>query len=230
MILILLSAPCQAQTPGVGTQTVDTGEAQPRGKAGKVVYSWVDNDGRIRMAGRSEDIPEAFRARVVVTDTARSRSARLSTERVMVVDLRRDDGKKPLNYSLVDLDRLTGEARPRGEATDPGSLGRLVVGKLARMTRRLLGLPHEAEPVPARVVLYSTPWCGFCKKAAKHLRQMGVAFIERDIENDSLAASELSGKLRRAGLSGAGVPVLDIGGTIVIGFDVERIDRLLKKR
>ncbi len=223
MISILLAASCLAQAPAAERTSAPA-------RAGKVVYSWVDGNGRIRMAARPEDVPEAFRARVVVTDTARSRSARLRAERVMVVDLRRDDGKKPLNYSLVDLDRLSREARTPGEATDPGRLGRLAVGGLARATRRLMGLPYTAEPAAARVILYSTPWCGFCKKAARHLRQKGVAFTERDIENDRLAAGELARKLRQAGLSGGGVPVLDIGGTIVIGFDVKRIDRLIEKR
>jgi hypothetical protein len=36
--------------------------------------------------------------------------------------------------------------------------------------------------------------------------------------------------LRSAGLSGGGVPVLDIDGTVVIGFDRDRIDRLLEAR
>lgn len=221
MILILLAAPCRAQSPV---------HKQPKAGAGTVVYSWVDANGRIRMAARPEDVPEAFRSRVVVTDTSRDRTARLKTRRVMVVDLRRDDGRKPLNYSLVDLDRLAAEHGKPIERADPGQLGRRMVAKLAQATRRLLGLPLAAETVRPRVILYSTPWCGFCKKAARHLRQKKVAFSERDIENDRLAAAELSHKLRRAGLSNAGVPVLDIDGTLVIGFDVERIDRLLAKR
>jgi glutaredoxin 3 len=76
-------------------------------------------------------------------------------------------------------------------------------------------------------VLYSAPWCGFCKKAAAHLRLRGIPFEERDIDSDRSAAVELSKKLRQAGLSGGGVPVLDIAGTIVIGFKPDRIDRLL---
>ncbi|MBW1811665.1 MAG: hypothetical protein JRJ19_13160 [Deltaproteobacteria bacterium] len=194
----------------------------------QVVYSWVDNQGAIRMTSRVEDIPEAFRDKVIVTDTARSREQRLKTKRVMLIDLREEGKNGPVNYTLVDLDKLSSK-KPLGEPKDTGELGTWAVAEMARATRQLLGLPTEAGGRSANVILYTAPWCGFCKKAAAHLRQKGIAFEERDIDNDRQAALELTSKLREAGLKGGGVPVLDIAGTIVIGFKKERIDRLIEK-
>jgi glutaredoxin len=198
--------------------------------AGSVVYSYVDKSGRIRMAASLDDIPAEYRDRVVLTDTSRPREQRLLTDRVLVVDLREEDEKGPANYTVVDLDALS--KRVRGSVVrdpkDPGELGRWVVGRVTGRVRALLGI-ETPPPASARVVLYTAPWCGFCKKAAAHLRSRGVAFEERDIDADRSAAVELSRKLRQAGLSGGGIPVLDIAGTIVIGFKKDKIDRLLEK-
>jgi glutaredoxin len=202
----------------------DAGRQAP----GKVVYSWMDDQGAIRMASRVEDIPEAFRDKVLVTDTARPREQRLKTKRVMLIDLRQEGEDGPVNYTLVDLDKLS-RKKTLSEPKDTGELGIRAVAEMARATRQFLGLSTEVAGRSADVILYTAPWCGFCKKAADHLRQKGIAFEERDIDNDRQAALELSNKLREAGLKGGGVPVLDIAGTIVIGFKKERIDSLVEK-
>jgi glutaredoxin len=192
-----------------------------------VVYSYVDHRGKIRMATALEDIPEEFRDRVVLTDTSRPRPQRLMTERVLVVDLREEGERGPVNYTVVDLDALQRRTPVPRQPKNPGELGEWVVGRVAGWVRTLLGV--EAPRAAIRVILYTAPWCGFCKKAAAHLRSRGIPYEERDIESDRSAAVELSRKLRQAGLSGGGVPVLDIAGTIVIGFKRGRIDRLLDK-
>lgn len=221
-ILLLLVSSCRQETPPAG----EPAPGQDGGRA--TVYSYVDDRGRIRMAEKIEDIPEDFRGQVALTDTGRPRSERLSPGRVLVVDLRQEGHGGPLNYTVVDLESL-GRAEPlQARPKDPGELGRQAVLRAADRTRRLLGL---GAPRPAAaVILYSAPWCGFCEKAARHLRERGVAFEQRDVDADRSAAVELSRKLRQAGLSGGGVPVLDIAGAIVVGFKKEEIDRLLEGR
>ncbi len=197
--------------------------------AGSVVYSWLDENGRIRMSARMEDIPSSQRARVVVSDTGRPRAERLRTDRIMVVDARQENQDGPVNYTLVDLDRLGAVKTGAPEADDPAALGRRAAAQLAESARSLLGIaPALAEDTPA-VILYTAEWCGFCKKAAAHLRKQKIDFQQRDIDRDRGAAAELKRKLRQAGLRGSGIPVLDIGGNLVIGFDRNRIDQLLAK-
>jgi len=222
ILTVLLLSGCQQETaPATAQQSQG-----PAPQTAQVVYSYVDRNGRIRMATSLEDIPAEFRDRVVLTDTSRPRDQRLLADRVLVVDLREEGEKGPVNYSVVDLDAL-GQRAPVSQPKDPGELGRWAVGRAAGRVRELLGI--QAPAFSAKVVLYTAPWCGFCKKAAAHLRSRGVAFEERDIDSDRSAAVELSRKLREAGLSGGGIPVLDIAGTIVIGFKKERIDQLLEK-
>lgn len=79
----------------------------------------------------------------------------------------------------------------------------------------------------AQVTIYSTTWCAFCKTEKQYLDRLGVAYIEKDIETDKEAYEELMAKS-----SGAyqGVPVTDIAGELVLGFDRPKIDALVKEK
>lgn len=72
------------------------------------------------------------------------------------------------------------------------------------------------------VTVYSAPWCGFCTAAKKYLDGKGVKYTEKDVDQDqkyAIEAVEKSGQ--------RGIPVLDIDGKIVVGFDRPTIDHLL---
>ena len=79
----------------------------------------------------------------------------------------------------------------------------------------------------ASVIVYSTPWCAFCKTEKQYLDHLGVAYIEKDVENDDDAMEELKSK---NGGAFSGVPVTDIDGTIVLGFDRAKIDATLREK
>jgi glutaredoxin len=70
------------------------------------------------------------------------------------------------------------------------------------------------------VVMYSTSWCGYCKKAARYFRQKKIPFTEYDIEKSAKAANEYK-KLR-----GRGVPVILIGDRRMNGFSVKAFDSI----
>jgi glutaredoxin len=77
------------------------------------------------------------------------------------------------------------------------------------------------------VIIYGASWCGPCHQAAAYLKQRGVAFVEHDIEKDSAAAREMQSKLAKAGRQGGSIPVLDVRGRILIGFDQRAVDQAL---
>jgi glutaredoxin len=85
----------------------------------------------------------------------------------------------------------------------------------------------SAAPKNEGVILYGTSWCGFCKKAKEYFRKKGVAFTEKDVEKDAGAAKELADKAAAGGVRVTGVPVIDVRGTLVQGFDQSRLERLL---
>jgi len=72
------------------------------------------------------------------------------------------------------------------------------------------------------VTIYSADWCGFCHAAKDYLTKKGVKFEEKNVEQDQQYAQEAVSKSGQMG-----IPVLDIDGTIIVGFDRPRIDAAL---
>lgn len=81
----------------------------------------------------------------------------------------------------------------------------------------------ETQALAVTVVVYSTPWCGFCKMAKEYLTSVKVAFKEVNVEEDGESATLIMQKT-----GSAGVPVVQIGEDYILGFDRQRIDTLLK--
>jgi len=73
------------------------------------------------------------------------------------------------------------------------------------------------------VKIYVTNACPFCKLAKDFLKENKVEFEEINLEDNEEAVQEMIEKSGQIG-----VPVLDINGTIIIGFDAERIKKALK--
>ena len=78
---------------------------------------------------------------------------------------------------------------------------------------------------PHRVIVFSTPTCPWCTRAKSYLRGRGVAFQDVDVSRDPAAARDL---VRRTGQMG--VPVIEIDGRPIVGFDQARIDSALGLR
>lgn len=74
------------------------------------------------------------------------------------------------------------------------------------------------------VTLYSTPTCGFCRMAKSYLQENNVPFTEYNVASNSDKAQEM---VQKSGQMG--VPVLDINGKIIVGFDRAAIEKALKR-
>ena len=73
-----------------------------------------------------------------------------------------------------------------------------------------------------RVIMFSTPTCTYCKKAKKYFREKQIPFRDVDVSRDQAAARDM---VKRSGQQG--VPQIQIGSKMIIGFDRPKIDRLL---
>ena len=81
--------------------------------------------------------------------------------------------------------------------------------------------PNNITPnASMRVIMYSTSWCGYCKKAARHFRKNNIPFKEYDIEKSAKGAREYKK------LNGRGVPVILIGRKRMNGFSAQAFDRI----
>ena len=70
------------------------------------------------------------------------------------------------------------------------------------------------------IIIYTTPTCPWCQLAKEFMEDNKIAFKERDISSDDKARAEMVGKSKQMG-----VPVLDVGGKIIVGFDAEAIQK-----
>ncbi len=75
------------------------------------------------------------------------------------------------------------------------------------------------------VTVYSTPTCGYCNAAKRFLHERHVRFRDIDVSRDARAAATIARKTRQQG-----VPVIDVHGRLIVGFDRRRLAAALGVR
>lgn len=176
-----------------------------RGNAENLMLVWYDEEGPHTAIGRSE-VPTERRAEVRVQSLAVDDADALDEDSVYVADLRSsgDDG----NYTVRRVARADFDAHidayvagARGEGSALASTG--------------------------DVIVYGASWCGACRQTESFLRERGVAFIERDVEEDPTAASDMRRAAAAAGLHPTGIPVIDFRGRIILGFNPAALEEAI---
>ncbi len=191
-----------------------------------LLFTYVEPNGNFATTDKADAVPEGSRRLVRIVDPAKGEAERRDTTSVYAADLR----------ELLTQGKTT--ARPLSrEAFETGALAQLPPGESSA-----LGGPHGPalpdEPLqggsgagkagePAVVTLYGTPWCGACKAARQYLAAKRIPFAYKDIENDQAAAAELQRKAARLGIPADRVPILDVRGRLLVGFDQARLEALL---
>ncbi|MGS2718436.1 glutaredoxin domain-containing protein [Eionea flava] len=77
----------------------------------------------------------------------------------------------------------------------------------------------KAKASGKKVTMYSTSWCGYCKKARKYFQSKGIPFVEYDIEKNASAKRDYDA------IGGRGVPVIVVGKKRMSGFSQKGFDR-----
>lgn len=78
-----------------------------------------------------------------------------------------------------------------------------------------------------KVTIYSTTWCAFCHTEMQWMDKLGIPYEAKDIEADEAAKKEL---LEKLGGDFRGVPVTDVAGEIILGFDRPRLQAAFEKQ
>lgn len=73
-----------------------------------------------------------------------------------------------------------------------------------------------------QIKIYSTPTCPYCKMAKQFLKENNIEFTDINVANDQQAAQEMVSKSGQMG-----VPVIDIDGQLIVGFDKGAIKKAL---
>ena len=199
-------------------------ELPPRevSKDSTLLFSYVEPNGMFATTDSAEKVPEVARRLVRIMSKAKGAPQRRNNANVEVIDLR----------ELLANGKTWPQVMLR-EAFETGALAQLPPGDSCPLAGPH-GSPLAAKPEPAGtpdeppvVILYGTSWCEACKAARQYLVSHLVPFTSKDIEDDPSAARELQQKASRFGIPTDRVPVLDVRGRLLVGFDETRMDGLL---
>ena len=81
---------------------------------------------------------------------------------------------------------------------------------------------YNGSPMAHIVTIYSTPSCAYCHMAKEYFKKNSIAYTEHDVARNISKRQEMLDKSHQFG-----VPVIDIDGKIIIGFDKPKINQLL---
>ena len=190
-----------------------------------LLLTWIDDKGDFHVETRVTDVPIMGRDTVRVVDPSRDDASH--GDRVFVVDLRQVGGDG--TYAVRSMGRPDFEAIAvaRREKGGPTLAGATPPPPSSTSTPSAV---DPGAPKPAArplVVIYGAEWCGACHEAARYLRRKGVPYVEKDIEKDPAAAREMQQKLARRGLNAGSIPVLDVRGRVMVGFNPQEVDSAL---
>ena len=73
-----------------------------------------------------------------------------------------------------------------------------------------------------KIIIYGTDSCPWCHKAREFMKEHKVKFTDKNVGEDQKAAQEM---IKKSGQQG--VPVIDVNGEIIVGFDEDRLKSLL---
>jgi len=169
-----------------------------------LLFSWP-SDGRYAIGMKVSDVPPDARSEVRVQDPSLPPEA---ADWVFLADLGKKlpDGR----YMVRTISRQEYEKKIRPPPPPPPA---------PDVKQKVMG-EH-------RVIMYMTPYCPVCRRARKWMRNRGVPFIEKNIESDPAAVQELQKKAEKQGIKIQGVPIFEVGGRIIPGFDEEILTKLL---
>ncbi len=167
-----------------------------------ILLVYRDEKQNEQTAQKVSEVPEAFRNKVQLVDLNLSPEKRSSN----------------LFVPIYDLTKANANGGFSGEWVSRKSLEKALIESR----------PKVVLPEYHLVTLYETDWCGYCKKAKAFLKEKKIPFEAFNIEKDAQAAQKLQQKASAQNFPMGGVPVLEINGKLISGFNPEQILSMAK--
>jgi glutaredoxin len=178
---------------------------------------WFDKEG-LHTADKRSQVPEARRQIVRVDSLQVAPEKRLDPEFVYIADLR-----KPTSNGSYNVEK---HKRDWFEQLVDREMGVSVRDETSAPSNAQQTAPSQDNS--AQVIIYGASWCGACRAAAQYLQKRHVAFVEKDIEKDKAAYAEMQKKAISAGIQPGALPLIDVRGHVMSGFNPDALDRLIK--
>jgi len=193
-------------------------------KDGRHLFTYVEPSGAFATTDKPEIIPEAARKLVRVIDPGQTKAAETTLVYVTDVNSLMTAGKAPAHPMPREAFETAAIAQlPPGASSPRGAQG---AHPPPPPLAADAGAPRSAPGTPV-VTVYGTSWCGACRQARAYFAERKIPFADKDIEQDPAAARELGEKAAKMGIPTDRVPVLDVRGRLLLGFDRARVEALL---
>jgi glutaredoxin len=230
LLVALVAMPAVWSCKGHGSGAAEGTEIAPfvvKADSDGLLLTWIDDKGDFHVETKVADVPMMGKDAVRVVDPNKDEGTH--ADHIFVVDLRqaRDDGTFPVrSMTRADFEAI---AVARREKTGP-TLASAAPPSPSAPAPQAGAAASETPQKPAAmgsVIIYGAEWCGACHEAAKYLKHKGIPFIEKDVEKDPGAAREMQDKLAKNGLHAGSIPVIDVRGKVMVGFNASEIDGAL---
>ena len=226
-ITALLLAACKKTAPEAPPQPGAAPATIEVLKDGRWLFTYAEPKGTFATTDKPDSVPETARAVVRVFDPSAPEKTP-GGARVYVTNLNEVLSKgrapaRPMSREAFETAALA--AHPTGESSP-----------LAAQTMKPVPIPAGdggAAPAlptaggPPVVTIYGTSWCGACRTARQYFASRKIPFADKDVERDPDAARELAAKAAKMGIPTDRVPVIDVRGRLLLGFDRARVEMLL---
>jgi glutaredoxin len=199
-------------------------ESSPREvtKASALFFTYVEPSGMFATTDKPESVPEVARRLVRIMGRAKGEPRRRNNANVEVVDLRELFAKGKTQPQVMSREGFESAALAQLPPGDSCLLAGPHGPPLAEEADK--AAPQDDPPI---AIMYGTRWCKACKAARQYLVSNRIPFTFKDIESDASAALELRKKASTFGIPVERVPILDVRGRLLVGYDETRMDGLL---
>jgi glutaredoxin len=208
-------------------------------KGGRWLFTYAEPAGTFATTDKPETVPAEARGLVRVLDPSEPMTMKSAGDRVYVTDLNELTSKgksaaRAMSREAFETAALAGLpggqsspfAAERGPAPTMAPPATGAAGPAAAPTGATASGTTASGATPV-VTIYGTSWCGACRAAREYLTERKIPFADKDVERDPEAARELAAKASKMGIPTDRVPIIDVRGRLLLGFDRARIEALL---
>jgi glutaredoxin len=222
------TAPMPSDDTGATPEASELPPLEVKDDTPNLLLTWIDDKGDFHVVEKPADVPKEGR------------------DNVRVVVTTREDGTGKLVY-VANMNEVTPTGSYRVKTMTRAAWDELGASKrkarLEALAPSAVPAPSDSAPNAAQpdasagpkkalasgitAIIYGASWCKPCHDTARYLKHRGVTVIDKDIEENEVAAAEMRQKLARAGRSGSSIPVIDLMGQIMVGFSPMAIDQAI---
>ena len=195
-----------------------------RDESADLTFSYIMLDGGFKTVNKVADVP--YEARDAVRVWSDVSGDGVAGPYVYVADLRNKLADGTYKCDVFPRAYFDDLAADRRKKLAGGPKGTAVAGGNVDTPPSPTGDP-AAPDGKLTVIIYGADWCKPCHAVEAYLKSKGVPFVHKDVDDPNVS-EEMQVKLQTAGIQTQSIPVLDVAGKLLVGFEPGELDRALE--